>query len=105
MLTIAEPKSSENDQGNRPEIIEQVATRDESRELARAKKARARNYWDETKRKEVIRRYHELCEEVKMSEDEARKIAEVILEHIRGQTEAYRGMSHSKLNLFFILKE
>ncbi|KQM10452.1 MAG: chorismate mutase [Candidatus Methanomethylophilaceae archaeon] len=62
------------------QIIEQVATRMEiTDELARAKKAEGKNYWDEAKEKEVIRRYHELCEEVKMSEDEARKIAEVIL--------------------------
>lgn len=62
------------------QIIEQVATRMEiTDELARAKKTEGKNYWDEAKEKEVIRRYHELCEEVKMSEDEARKIAEVIL--------------------------
>jgi chorismate mutase len=62
------------------QIIEQVATRMEiTDELARAKKAEGKNYWDEAKEKEVIRRYRELCEEVKMSEDEARKIAEVIL--------------------------
>ncbi|MDD4244959.1 MAG: chorismate mutase [Candidatus Methanomethylophilaceae archaeon] len=62
------------------QIIEQVATRMEiTDELARAKKAEGKNYWDDAKEKEVIKRYHELCEEVKMSEDEARKIAEVIL--------------------------
>jgi len=62
------------------QIIEQVATRMEiTDELARAKKAEGKNYWDEAKEREVIARYHELCEEVKITEGEARKIAETIL--------------------------
>lgn len=62
------------------QIIEQVATRMEiTDELARAKKAEGRNYWDDAKEREVIDRYLDLCVEVTMSEDEARKIAEVIL--------------------------
>lgn len=62
------------------QIIELIATRMEiADELAKAKKESAQKYWDETKESEVIRRYHELCEEVGLSENEARQIAEVIL--------------------------
>jgi chorismate mutase len=48
-------------------------------ELAKAKKHAGQKYWDEDKEREVIDRYHELCEEVSLSEEEARMIAEVIL--------------------------
>ena len=34
---------------------------------------------DSEKEREVIQRYHELCEEVSLSETEAKQIAEVIL--------------------------
>ncbi len=62
------------------DIIDLIATRMEiADELAKAKRRTSQNYWDESKEKEVIRRYHELCEEVSLSEDEARQIAEVIL--------------------------
>ncbi len=62
------------------QIIELIATRMEiADELAKAKKQSAQSYWDESKEREVIQRYHELCEEVSLSEDEARQIAEVIL--------------------------
>ena len=61
-------------------IIENIAMRMEiADKLAEAKRASSQNYWDEQKEKEVINRYLELCEEVQLSEDEARKIAEVIL--------------------------
>lgn len=62
------------------QIIESIATRMEiADELAKAKKQSAQAYWDEAKEHEVINRYHELCEEVSLSEDEARQIADVIL--------------------------
>ena len=62
------------------EIIDLIATRMEiADELAKAKKVSAEGYWDSDKEREVIDRYHELCEEVSLSEDEARQIAEVIL--------------------------
>ncbi|MBO4797728.1 MAG: chorismate mutase [Candidatus Methanomethylophilaceae archaeon] len=62
------------------DIIDLIATRMEiADELAKAKRRTSQNYWDESKEKEVICRYHELCEEVSLSEDEARQIAEVIL--------------------------
>ena len=61
-------------------IIENIATRMEiADKLAEAKKKEGKLYWDESKEQEVIRRYHELCEEVGMSEEEARRIADVIL--------------------------
>ena len=61
-------------------IIENIAMRMEiADKLAEAKKESSQKYWDENKEKEVINRYLELCEEVQLSEDEARKIAEVIL--------------------------
>ncbi|MDY0293479.1 MAG: chorismate mutase [Candidatus Methanomethylophilaceae archaeon] len=62
------------------EIIDLIATRMEiADELAKAKKKTAQEYWDEDKEKAVIARYHELCEEVSLSEEEARQIAEVLL--------------------------
>ncbi|MBO4349220.1 MAG: chorismate mutase [Candidatus Methanomethylophilaceae archaeon] len=62
------------------EIIDLIATRMEiADELAKAKRRTSQGYWDEGKEREVIQRYHELCEEVSLSEDEARQIAEVIL--------------------------
>jgi len=63
------------------EIIDLIATRMEiADELAKAKKQSAQGYWDEEKEREVIKRYHELCEEVSLSESEAKMIAEVLLE-------------------------
>ncbi len=62
------------------EIIDLIATRMEiADELAKAKRRSSEGYWNEEKEREVISRYHELCEEVSLSEDEARQIAEVIL--------------------------
>ena len=62
------------------EIIDLIATRMEiADELAKAKKVASEGYWNTEKEREVIDRYHELCEEVSLSEDEARQIAEVIL--------------------------
>ncbi len=62
------------------EIIDLIATRMEiADELAKAKKKSSQSYWNDEKEKEVIGRYHELCEEVSLSEDEARQIAEVLL--------------------------
>ena len=61
-------------------LIENIAMRMEiADKLAEAKKSTGQKYWDEGKEKEVINRYLELCEEVQLTEDEARKIAEVIL--------------------------
>ena len=63
------------------EIIDLIATRMEiADELAKAKKQSSQGYWDEEKEHEVIQRYHELCEEVSLSESEADMIAEVFLE-------------------------
>ena len=62
------------------QIIDLIATRMEiADELAKAKKKSSQGYWDEAKEREVIDRYHELCEEVSLSEDEAHQIAETIL--------------------------
>ena len=62
------------------QIIELIATRMEiADELAKAKKKSAQSYWDESKEREVIARYHELCEEVSLTPQEAEQIAEVIL--------------------------
>lgn len=62
------------------DIIDLIATRMEiSDELAKAKKKAGVGYWDDEKELEVVHRYMELCEEVSLSEDEAKQIAEVIL--------------------------
>lgn len=62
------------------QIIDLIATRMEiADELAKAKKKSSEQYWDEEKEHEVVKRYHELCEEVSLSETEADQIAEVIL--------------------------
>ena len=62
------------------EIIDLIATRLEiADELAKAKKNSSQSYWDEAKEREVIARYHELCEEVSLTPKEAEQIAEVIL--------------------------
>ena len=61
-------------------IIENIAMRMEiADKLAEAKKSSGQTYWDENVEKEVVKRYLELCEEVQLTEIEARKIAEVIL--------------------------
>lgn len=62
------------------EIIDLIATRMEiADELAKAKKKSGQKYWDEEKEREVIARYHELCEEVSLSGSEADQIAKVLL--------------------------
>lgn len=62
------------------EIIDLISTRMEiADELAKAKKNAGQKFWDEDKEHEVVKRYYELCEEVSLSEEEARMIAEVIL--------------------------
>ncbi len=62
------------------QIIELIATRMEiADELAKAKKKSSQSYWDEDKEREVIARYHELCEEVSLTPQEAEQIAKVIL--------------------------
>ena len=62
------------------EIIDLIATRMEiADELAKEKKHSSQEYWDSKKEKEVIERYMELCEEVSLSEGEAKLIAEVLL--------------------------
>lgn len=61
-------------------IIENIAMRMEiADKLAEAKKQSGQKYWDDNVEKEVVKRYLELCEEVQLTEAEARKIAEVIL--------------------------
>lgn len=61
-------------------IIENIATRMEiADKLAEAKKKEGKLAWDESKEQEVIKRYHELCGEVGLTEEEARRIADVIL--------------------------
>ena len=65
---------------NTDELRQQIEVIDEQIiDLARAKKKSSQQYWDEEKEREVIQRYHELCEEVSLSETEAKQIAEVIL--------------------------
>ena len=71
-------------------IIENIATRIEiADKLAEAKKKEGQRYWDESKEKEVQNRYHELCEEVGLSEEEARKIADAILTISRERQKHY----------------
>lgn len=63
------------------DIIDLIATRMEiADELAKAKKKSSQGFWDEGKEHEVVQRYHELCEEVSLSDKEAEMIAEVILQ-------------------------
>lgn len=62
------------------DIIDLIATRMEiTDELAKEKKHSSQGYWDGKKEKEVIERYMRLCEEVSLSEGEAKLIAEVLL--------------------------
>lgn len=62
------------------QIIESIATRMEiADELAKAKKESSMSYWDDSMENEVVGRYMELCEEVSLSPEEAKQIAEVIL--------------------------
>ncbi len=62
------------------EIIDLLATRmDITDELARAKKAAGQSVWDETVEKLIVDRYRDLCNEVSLTEDEAEKIASLIL--------------------------
>ena len=62
------------------QIIDLIATRvDITDELAKAKKRTSQGYWDESKEKEIIERYHNLCKEVSLTRDEAEQIAHVIL--------------------------
>ena len=62
------------------EIIELIATRMEiADELALAKRSSSQEFWDVKVEKEIIGRYKKLCEEVALSEDEAEKIAVLIL--------------------------
>jgi chorismate mutase len=62
------------------DIIDLISTRMEiADELAKAKKQAGQKYWDEDKEREVVNRYHELCEEVSLSEEEATMIAEALL--------------------------
>ncbi|MBQ8179254.1 MAG: chorismate mutase [Candidatus Methanomethylophilaceae archaeon] len=61
-------------------IIDLIATRMEIvDELAKAKRESSQEYWSSEKEMEVIQRYHELCGEVGLTEEEARHIAQVIL--------------------------
>ena len=70
-------------------IIENIATRMEiADKLAEAKKKEGKLAWDESKELEVINRYHELCEEVGLTEEEARRIADVIL-HISKERQGH----------------
>lgn len=72
------------------QIIDLIATRMEiADELAKAKKMSSESSWSAAKEREVIRRYHELCGEVGMSEDEAWKIAAVILAISRERQKHY----------------
>ena len=71
-------------------IIENIASRMEiDDKLAGGKKKEGQRYWDESKEKEVQNRYHELCEEVGLSEEEARKIADAILTISRERQKHY----------------
>lgn len=63
------------------DIVELIATRMEiSDELGRAKKQAHNDYRNPEVESQVIKRYLELSQEVDISEDDARKIAEAILE-------------------------
>lgn len=72
------------------QIIDLIATRMEIvDELAKAKKSSLQGYWDHDKELEVTRRYLELCEEVSLTEEEATKIAEVLLNISRERQKHY----------------
>lgn len=61
-------------------IIDLLATRmDITDELARAKKASGQSAWDDDVEKRIVSRYHELCQEVSLTKDEADQIAKLIL--------------------------
>ena len=60
---------------NTDELRQQIEVIDEQI----IKKKSSQQYWDDEKEREVVQRYHELCEEVSLSETEAKQIAEVIL--------------------------
>ncbi|MGE4274900.1 MAG: chorismate mutase [Candidatus Methanomethylophilaceae archaeon] len=63
------------------DIVELIATRMEiADELGRAKKQANDDYRNPEVESQVIKRYLELSQEVDISEDDARKIAEAILE-------------------------
>ncbi len=63
------------------QIIDLIATRMEiADELAKAKKLSNQCYWNEEKEREVKQHYRELCEEVSLTDYEATRIAEVLLE-------------------------
>ena len=71
-------------------IIENIAIRMEiADKLAEAKKESGQKYWDGNKEREVIERYHNLCEEVSLTDAEARKIAETILEISKNRQKHY----------------
>lgn len=62
------------------DIIESIAVRMEiADKLAEAKKQEGKSPWDYHKEEEVIARYHELCEEVSLSKEEAEQIARLLL--------------------------
>ncbi len=62
------------------DIIESIAVRMEiADKLAEAKKQEGKSSWDYHKEEEVIARYHELCEEVSLSKEEAEQIARLLL--------------------------
>ena len=62
------------------DIIESIAVRMEiADKLAEAKKQEGKSSWDYHKEEEVIAKYHELCEEVSLSKEEAEQIARLLL--------------------------
>lgn len=71
-------------------IIDLIATRMEiADELAKAKKKSSQSYWNEDKEHEVVKRYLELCEEVRLSEEEARQIADLLLKISKDRQKQY----------------
>ncbi len=72
------------------EIVDLIATRMEiADELAKAKKKSSQSYWNEDKEQEVVKRYLGLCEEVKLSEEEARQIADLLLKISKDRQKQY----------------